>query len=55
MKFIPNTVSKPVVGKEAEKLTAALNEGGHVANRTALETSKRIAKRRNSPLFMGIL
>ena len=55
MKFIPNIVSKSVVGKEPEKLTAALTEGGHVANRTVLETIMRIAKRRTLPLFMGIL
>jgi len=46
MKFVTNTVSKPVAGKEAEKLTKALKKGGHVANRTALETIERIAKRR---------
>lgn len=46
MKFITNTVSKPVVGKEAAKLTKALKKGGHVANATALETIARIAKRR---------
>jgi hypothetical protein len=46
MKFITNTVSKPVVGKEAEKLTKALKKGGHVANTKALETIARIAKRR---------
>lgn len=46
MKFITNTVSKPVVGKEAVKLTKALKKGGHVANATALETIARIAKRR---------
>lgn len=46
MKFIANTVSKPVVGKEAAKLTKALKKGEHVANAKALETIARIAKRR---------
>lgn len=46
MKFITNTVSKPVVGKEAEKLTKALKKGGHVANRTAMQTIERIVKQR---------
>lgn len=46
MKFITNTVSKPVAGSEAKKLTVALKKGTHVANRTALETIERIAKRR---------
>ncbi|MBC8084715.1 MAG: hypothetical protein H7Z21_16070 [Hymenobacter sp.] len=48
MKFIANTVSKPVAGKEAEKLTKALKKGGHVANRTALETIERIARQRRA-------
>lgn len=46
MKFIANTVSRPVVGKEAAKLTKALKKGEHVANAKALETIARIAKRR---------
>ena len=46
MKFTANTVSKPIVGKEAAKLTKALEKGGHVANATVLETIARIAKRR---------
>ncbi|MDO7877559.1 hypothetical protein Q5H93_22665 [Hymenobacter sp. ASUV-10] len=46
MKFITNTVSKPVAGKEAEKLTKALKKGGHVANSAAQQTIERIAKRR---------
>ena len=46
MKFVANTVSKPVAGKEAAKLTKALKKGGHVANRTALETIERIARHR---------
>ena len=49
MKFVTNTASKPVAGKEAEKLTKALKKGGHVANRTALETIERIAKQRAQP------
>lgn len=47
MKFVTNTVSKPVTGKEAEKLTKALKKGGYVANRTALETIARIVKQRS--------
>lgn len=46
MKFNPNAVSKPVVGKEAAKLMKALKKGEHVANAKALETIARIAKRR---------
>jgi hypothetical protein len=46
MKFSTNTVSKPVVGKEAAKLTKALKKGGYVADATALETIARIVKRR---------
>ena len=46
MKYLANTVSKPVVCKEAAKLTKALKKGGHVANATALETIARIAKSR---------
>jgi len=45
MKFTANTVSKPVVGEDAAKLTKAFKKGGHVANATALETIARIAKR----------
>lgn len=46
MEFIANTVSKPIVGKEAEKLTKAFKKGEHVANAKALETIVRIVKRR---------
>lgn len=49
MKFVANTISKPVAGKEAEKLAKALQKGGHVANRAALATIERIAKRRAEP------
>ena len=46
MKFVTNTVSKPVAGKEAKKLSKALKNNGHVANTTAMNTIERIAKRR---------
>ena len=45
IKFTPNTVPKPVVGKEAVKLVEAIQKGGHVANTIALETIVRIVKR----------
>ena len=48
MKFVTNTVSKPVAGKEAKKLTKALKKGGHVANRAAMETIERIARQRRA-------
>lgn len=48
MKFISNTVSKPVVGKEAKKLVKAIRENRHVANEQAMETIKRIADRRSA-------
>jgi len=46
MKFVTNTVSKPVAGKEAKKLSKALKDNGHVANATAMSTIERIAQRR---------
>jgi len=47
MKFVANTASKPVVGREAKKLLTAMKSGGHVANQQALSTIERIAKRRS--------
>jgi hypothetical protein len=46
MKFVNHTVSKPVAGKEAQKLSKALESNNHVANATAMNTIERIAKRR---------
>jgi hypothetical protein len=43
MKYTGNTVSKPVVGKEAETLSAAIKNGSFVANEQAWETINRIA------------
>lgn len=46
MKFVANTVSKPVVGKEAKALTKALDAGRFLATDEALATVNRIAARR---------
>ena len=46
MKYPPHTVSKPVSGSEAEKLTQAIQSGGHLANEIALALMQRIADRR---------
>jgi hypothetical protein len=46
MKYPFHTVSKPVSGSEAEKLTQAIQNGGHVANETALALMQKIAERR---------
>ncbi|WP_169739277.1 hypothetical protein [Dyadobacter crusticola] len=46
MKFVTNTLSKPVVGKEAKKLIKAIKTDGHVANEQAMETIRRIVDRR---------
>lgn len=45
MKYTGNTISKPVVGKEAEALSQAIKTGGFVANTQALETIRKIADR----------
>jgi len=45
MKYTGNTISKPVVGKEAEALSQAIKTGGFVANSQALETIRKIAER----------
>jgi hypothetical protein len=50
MNYQPGTDSKPVAGKEAEKLATALVTGGHVANETALATVARITEKRNPKL-----
>jgi len=47
MKFVANTVSKPVAGKEAKKVNNALKrKGGVVTNKAAMNTLERIARRR---------
>jgi hypothetical protein len=48
MKYPFHTVSKPVSGSEAEKLSQAIQSGGHVANETALTLMQQIAARRKS-------
>ncbi|GGM93850.1 hypothetical protein GCM10010967_28740 [Dyadobacter beijingensis] len=45
MKYKGNTISKPVVGKEAKALLKAVNSGGYVANEQGVITAKRIAER----------
>jgi hypothetical protein len=42
MKYTGNTVSKPVVGKEAEALSQAIKTGSYVANDQAWVTINRI-------------
>lgn len=46
MKFMPDTVSKPIVGEEAQQLASVLKKGEHIVNEIALETIARIIKRR---------
>jgi hypothetical protein len=46
MKYPLHTVSKPVSGSEAIKLTQAIQSGGHLANEVALALMKKIADRR---------
>jgi hypothetical protein len=48
MKFTTNTVSKPVVGKEAKALSKVLASGQHLTNKEAHLTVERIAQRRIS-------
>jgi|EndMetStandDraft_4_1072995.scaffolds.fasta_scaffold2671702_2 hypothetical protein len=45
MKYKGNTISKPVVGKQAEELLKAIDSGGYIANEQALATARRIAER----------
>ncbi|MBW4510185.1 MAG: hypothetical protein KME64_27250 [Scytonematopsis contorta HA4267-MV1] len=47
MQYPLHTISKPVVGREAEHLARVLQSGGYVANEAAIATAKRIAARRN--------
>jgi hypothetical protein len=46
MKYPFHTVSKPVSGSEVEKLTQAIQSGGHLANEVALALMQKIADRR---------
>ncbi len=46
MKYPLQTISKPVSGSEAIKLTQAIQSGGHLANEAALALMKKIADRR---------
>lgn len=46
MKFVANTVSKPVVGKEAKRLSSALKKGEHVITPAGQRTLERILARR---------
>lgn len=46
MKYPFHTESKPVVGREAEKLVRAIKSGGYIANQAAIITAKRIVERR---------
>ena len=45
MKYKGNTISQPVVGKQARALIKAIKSGGYIANEQALATAKRIAER----------
>ena len=45
MQYPLHTVSKPVSGSEAEKLTQAIKSDDNVANETALALMKKIAER----------
>jgi hypothetical protein len=44
MKYPFYAESKPVVGREAEKLVRAIESGGYIANQAAIVTAKRIAE-----------
>ena len=47
MKFMLDTVSKPLIGKEAKKLIKAVRAHEHVANAQAMNTINRIIERRS--------
>ena len=49
MKFVTNTETKPVVGKQAERLSKAISTGSYVANEKAQATAKRIFERYKKP------
>lgn len=44
MRYTGNTISKPVVGKEAIILSDAIKSGGYVCNDKARETISRIVE-----------
>jgi len=44
MKHSGDTVSKPVVGREAEALSQAIRTGGYLANKQAWATIRRITE-----------
>lgn len=44
MKYSGDTVSKPVVGREAEALSQAIKTGGYLANEQAWATIHRITE-----------
>lgn len=44
MKYSGDTVSKPVVGREAEELSQAIKTGGYLANKEAWATIHRITE-----------
>ncbi|WP_176885020.1 hypothetical protein [Dyadobacter soli] len=45
MKYKGDTISQPVVGKQAKALVKAIKSGGYIANEQALATARRIAER----------
>lgn len=45
MKYSGDTVSKPVVGREAKILSKAIRNGGYVANDEAWTTIRRITEK----------
>ncbi len=45
MKYSGDTISKPVVGREAEVLSEAIKTGGYLANEQAWATIHRISER----------
>lgn len=45
MKYSGDTVSKPVVGREAEVLSKAIKAGSYLANEQAWATINRITER----------
>lgn len=42
MKYTGNTVSKPVTGKSAERLTEAIKSGSYVSNASARQIIQKI-------------
>ena len=46
MKFNPSTISKPVVGSEAIKISKAIEDGDSITNEQSNQTLLRILERR---------